>query len=279
MQLHRFDDIQKFRHYTQTYLSQHEAEHNLLLGISHILLHHPERYLYPPYLAVVETDGHILGVALQTPPHKLVLSKFQNLDALTLIAQDLQTNAAELPGVGGLLAEVQAFLQIWQSLTGRSHKLAMEMRIHQLTAVQPIKTASGLLRPATLADRPLLLQWFQEFLDEAIASFGEKAEHLTDNALKQQNVYFWEDTIPVSFACGNQFLPTAARIGPVYTPPDYRCKGYATACVAALSQKFLNQGCNRCFLFTDLSNPTSNHLYQKIGYRPVCDWYDYSFTS
>ncbi len=83
--------------------------------------------------------------------------------------------------------------------------------------------------------------------------------------------------MPVSWASGSQSLPTAARIGPVYTPSDYRRKGYATACVAALSQKLLDQGCKRCFLFTDLANPTSNHIYQQIGYRPVCDWRDYSF--
>ena len=68
------------------------------------------------------------------------------------------------------------------------------------------------------------------------------------------------------------------RIGPVYTPPALRGRGYASACVARLSQDKLDEGRTFCFLYTDLSNPTSNHIYQEIGYEPVCDVADYRFT-
>jgi hypothetical protein len=125
----------------------------------------------------------------------------------------------------------------------------------------------------------MLLEWFQDFVDEAIPSFEEDAERLVEGSLNRQSVYLWEDGVPVSFACGSKSLPSAARIGPVYTPPEYRRKGYATACVAALSQQLLERGCHSCFLFTDLANPTSNYIYKTIGYRPVCDWHDYSFIS
>jgi hypothetical protein len=71
--------------------------------------------------------------------------------------------------------------------------------------------------------------------------------------------------------------PNGIRINLVYTPPEYRRKGYATSCVAALSQTLLAEKRKNCFLFTDLSNPTSNHIYQTIGYQPVCDLNDYWF--
>ena len=71
--------------------------------------------------------------------------------------------------------------------------------------------------------------------------------------------------------------PNGIRVNLVYTPPEYRKKGYATSCVAALSQTLLDQGRKYCFLFTDLANPTSNHIYQTIGYQPVCDMNDYWF--
>jgi uncharacterized protein len=87
------------------------------------------------------------------------------------------------------------------------------------------------------------------------------------------------DNAPVSLAAGRQRSPTVGLIGSVYTPPAYRRKGYATACVAALSQKLLDEGCDRCFLLTDLANPTSNHIYREIGYIPVCDWHEYAFIS
>jgi predicted GNAT family acetyltransferase len=279
MQLHRFDDIKEFCDRTGAYLLQYEAEHNLLLGLSHTLLHHPDRYPNLPYLAVAEIKGEIVAVAIRTPPHKLVLSKTVEPTALELIANDLYNHQETVPGVSALVAEAQTFVKAWQTLAGQSHQLTIQMRIHQLTEVQPVATAKGFLRPATQDDRPLLLEWFQDFVDEAIPSFGEDAERLVEGSLKTQSVYLWEDGVPVSFACGSKSLPSAARIGPVYTPPEYRRKGYATACVAALSQQLLKQGCHSCFLFTDLANPTSNYIYQAIGYRPICDWHDYSFIS
>ncbi len=69
------------------------------------------------------------------------------------------------------------------------------------------------------------------------------------------------------------------RIGPVYTPPEQRGHGYASALVAGVSQWLLDAGNQFCFLFTDLRNPTSNHIYQVIGYQPVGDFTEYSFSS
>ncbi|XQQ07559.1 MAG: GNAT family N-acetyltransferase [Leptolyngbya sp. IPPAS B-1204] len=279
MQLRQFDNIKAFHSIVQDYLLQSEAEHNLMLGILHTLLHYPERYPELPYLAVVETSGKILAVAIRTPPYKLVLSKALNLAAIQLIAQNLQDLGESLPGVSGLVAEVAVFLQAWQALTGQSYRRVMEMRIHQLTQVESVATAGGHLRLATEADRSLLVEWCTAFASEIGEVVIDVPEKMVDAGLKRQSIYLWDDGMPVSWASGSQSLPTAARIGPVYTPPQYRRKGYATACVAALSQKLLDQGCEHCFLFTDLANPTSNHIYQQIGYRPVCDWHDFAFPS
>jgi hypothetical protein len=287
MQLRRFDNIKEFWQYAQNYLLQYEAEHNALLGVVHTLLHYPERYPESPYLAVctshnsegIAQSDNILGIAIRTPPNKLLLSKVQDLKALKFIAEDLQQEP--LSGVSGLVTEVEPFVQTWQTLTGQSYRREIEMRLYQLTQVLPMATVNGYLRLATQSDRPLLLQWFTAFNSEieiVTDDVIDAIQRMVDVELKRQSIYIWEDGIPVSMAGGRKFSPTAARIAPVYTPPDYRRKGYATACVAALSQKLLDQGCARCFLFTDLANPTSNRIYQQVGYRPICDWYEYSFT-
>jgi uncharacterized protein len=277
VQLHRFDTIDEFWNKTQPYLLKHEAENNVLLGIVHTLLYNPTRYPDPPYLTMVEIDGVVVATAIRTPPHKLLLSKVKNLNALNLIAQDLDRE--QLPGVMGLVPEVETFLQSWRGLTGQSYRLLVEMRIHQLKALQPLKTANGHLRLATEKDRDLLLEWLPAFDAEIGFEVMEDVERIVNNRLKKQDTYLWEDNAPVSLAAGRQFSGTASRIGSVYTPPAYRRKGYATACVAALSQKLLDEGCDRCFLLTDLANPTSNHIYQEIGYVPVCDWHEYSIIS
>lgn len=276
MQLHRFDNIQEFWHSTQAYLLQHQVENNVLLSISHTLLHNPERYLGKPYLAIVQTSGQILAVAIRTPPQKLILSKAQNMDALRLIAQDLRQE--QLPGSMGLAFEAEIFSQTWLALTGQFYQRSVVMKIYQLTAVQRVSTARGYLRLATEGDRSVLIKWLSAFLSEIDEAVSEDVEHQVDNRLKQQNTYFWVDSTPVSVASSKRVLSTIGRLNLAYTPPEYRRKGYATACVAALSQKLLDYGCRHCLLIADLANPTANHIYQAIGYRPLSDWHEYSFT-
>lgn len=279
MQLRRFSDIKDFWQEAQDYLLQYEAENNLLIGISHTLLHYPDRYPDPPYLAIATSfSDKILAVALQTPPYKLLLSKAQDLDAIALIAQDWQQASEQLPGVGGLVEEAETFVKTWQSLTGCAARRVIEMRIHRLTQVEPVAMANGHLRVATECDRTLLINWVTDFNAEIGEVVKQDPQQAVDAGLNRQSMHVWEDNgVPVSWASGSQSLSEAGRIGPVYTPCEYRRQGYATACVAALSQKLLDQGCKRCYLFTDLANPTSNHIYKEIGYRSVDDWYDYAF--
>ena len=104
------------------------------------------------------------------------------------------------------------------------------------------------------------------------------SESWVDRVLQKQKAYLWDSEIPVSIACSTRSTPNGVGINMVYTPPEHRKKGYASACVAALSQKLLDKGYKFCFLFTDLSNPTSNKIYQDIGYQPVADWNNYSFS-
>ncbi|WP_310487056.1 GNAT family N-acetyltransferase [Chamaesiphon sp. VAR_69_metabat_338] len=277
MRLHKFDSIDKFWDKTQDYLLQNEAENNVLLGVVQTLRSNSDRYPDPPYLAVVEINDEIVATAIRTPPYKLLLSKASNLEALTLIAQDLDRE--QLPGVMGLVPDVETFLQAWQKLTGQSHQLSFVNKIHQIGTVQTVAAISGYLRLATERDRALLMEWIPAFIAEIGETMGQDLDRIVDNRLKTQSTYIWEDGLPVSLAAGRQRSPTVGLIGSVYTPPAHRRKGYATACVAALSQKLLAEGCDRCFLLTDSANPTSNHIYQEIGYVPICDWHEYSFSS
>ena len=65
--------------------------------------------------------------------------------------------------------------------------------------------------------------------------------------------------------------PRGIRIGPVYTPPALRRRGYASNLVAAVTQHQFDEGRTFCFLFTDRANPTSNKIYQSLGYQSVID--------
>lgn len=135
------------------------------------------------------------------------------------------------------------------------------------------------MRRAKECDRFLLIGWCKAFIREAIGDDAVKNDEvrLVDRHLSEGSLYLWQDNIPVSMAGFSGATPNGIRINLVYTPPLYRKKGYATSCVAALSQTLLDARCKYCFLFTDLANPTSNHIYQTIGYQPVCEMNNYWF--
>ena len=138
----------------------------------------------------------------------------------------------------------------------------------------------GRLRVATENDLDLMKRWMFAFdLEAAHADDQAAAWRRAELKVRNGDIYIWEtpDENVVSMAAKTRPLVNVISIGPVYTPPEQRGHGYASNCVAALTQLLLDGGWKYCSLFTDLSNPTSNSIYQKMGYRPVCDFNDYVF--
>ena len=235
MQLRQFDNISEFWQKVQAYLLRHEAENNLVLGVLHTIKNNPERYPNPSDLVMVTKDNDILAVAIRTPPRKLLLAKAADVAALKLIAQYFHKQQIALPGFMGLVPEAENFGREWQNLTGQSSQVTVAMCIHQLTAIKLEKSIPGSLRLATEIDRSLLRQWILAFRLDIGESLNEDVEQVIESGLKRQEIYLWEDGhgLPVSIAAGRA-AGSIARIGLVYTPPEYRQQGYATAAVAAV---------------------------------------------
>ena len=281
MKTTRFINANKYYQRVKSYLLQDEANHCLLLGLSTTLVNSPSKDNNLTYLVTVERHVEIAAAAMQTNlDRKLILSKSINTKAINLIAKDVVLLNKSLPGVIGEKDEAITFARTWQSLTGQSFELAVAMKIHQLKKVQPITPASGNIRSAAPRDRSLLVEWSKAFESEALGKNEPKSDYELwfDRHLKQQSLFVWEDKVPVSMAAFGGATPNGTRINAVYTPAKYRSKGYATSCVATLSQQLLDLY-KYCFLFTDAANPTSNRIYQKIGYQLVCDISNYNFSS
>lgn len=280
MELTRFNEANEFYRRAERFLLAHEAEHNLLLGLCTTLMRHLERVEQRPYLATVEAGGATVGAAIRTPPHNLVLS-LMPAGAVAPIAEDVRRQYATLPGVLAPTGVSRAFVEHWQRLSGQSYRKAVAERIYRLEAVTPVSGVPGAIRRATEADRDLLVAWLAAFYEEALGQTDRRqAERTADARLTTETagMYLWEDGRPVSMAGYSGPTPNGIRVAPVYTPPALRGRGYASACVAALSRLLLDGGRRSCFLFTDRSNPTSNRIYQAIGYRPVCDVDEYRFA-
>lgn len=277
MNLTRYVDVHPFYAAVEHYLLAHEAHHNLMFGICFRLMEQPEYSEHPPYFAAVRDGEEIVAAAVMTPPHNLVLALSRADAALELIAADVRAFSPPT-GVIGAKPESLAFAQAWQRLTGQTFRLAVAERIYELDHVIVPAGVPGRMRIATAADRDLLVEWTYAFALEALHDDDRaRAARSVDMRLRSQAISdcIWEDGRPVSFTSAFRGTPNGARIGPVWTPPELRGRGYASACVAQASRMLLDEGRRFCFLFTNLANPTANHIYQAIGYRPVVDVDEY----
>jgi predicted GNAT family acetyltransferase len=280
--VHRYDKADEFLERAGEFLAAREAEHNLILGLSARLRRDPLVYGEPPYLAVVEEGGEVVAAALRTPPHNLVLSEIDDRKALEPLAGDVRQVFESLPGVVGPKGHVAEFATAWKAATGAQGHRALAQRIFRAETVERPDGVPGRMRPYEDADRELAIRWLDEFVAEALPVSSPQPESSAGFVEQRQNdpdggLVFWEDGEAVSMAGFGGPTPSGIRVGPVYTPPELRSRGYASALTAALTQELLDGGRRFCFLFTDLANPTSNRIYQRIGYRPVTDVDQWSF--
>ncbi|MCZ7588535.1 MAG: GNAT family N-acetyltransferase [Gaiella sp.] len=257
-----------------------EARHNLALGILSFTLEHPD--VYPEVRGwAVRERGTVVGAALRTPPYNLVLVRPQGPDALEALVAAIED---ELPGVVGGVPEVDAFAESWSARCGVTAATRLDQRIYSLVEVVPPRRVDGAARLAGVADRPLVLGWITAFTEEALHGGDDpgRIERSVDARLGGEGsggICLWEvGGEPVSLAGFGGPTPNGLRIGPVYTPPERRGCGYGSAVTAAVSQRALDRGKRFCFLYTDLANPTSNAVYIRIGYEPVCDSREIAFA-
>ena len=273
MRVRRFTGVADFLDAAGGFLGAREAEHNLIFGIASNLRDAPDQFSAPPYLATVSVGDRVVAAALQTPPFDLVLSEIDDPAAIAVLAEDVLDR--DLPGALGPVEHVRAFVAARSARGGPPGRLHMSERIFRLSEVIPPAFVAGRVRVAEPTDRDLVIDWLGGFMDEAGLEPKDRAETvaMADRwlARRGRTLYLWDDGRPVSLAGIGSPTPHGLRVGPVYTPPDLRGRGYASALVAAMSQAALDEGRTFCFLFTDLANPTSNHIYGTIGYEPVRD--------
>lgn len=276
MLVRRFDDPVAFRETATPFLLRDEARHNLVFGISSTLIQKPGLYeLFD--LWVVSEEDEVLGAALRTPPFNLVLAQPADDAALDVLVDRLLEERQELPGVVGAIPEIETFVGAWTSENDLDATRVVRHGIYELRGVLSTPAAPGRVRPATPRDRDLVVRWATAFADEALPDQSEGAPgtrwvEARLDATEASGIWLWEDRgAPVSMSGYGGETPNGIRIGPVYTPPEVRGRGYATTLVAEQSRWLLDAGRSFCFLYTDLDNPTSNALYRRIGYRMVAE--------
>ncbi|MFF7494594.1 GNAT family N-acetyltransferase [Streptomyces rubiginosohelvolus] len=210
-------------------------------------------------------DGAVAGTLVRTPPHVALL---------TAVPAEAVEPLVESLGAGPDLDGVNADRDIAALLAARlpGYRTVQEQRLYRLGALRPPSPApEGRARAATRADRALLVAWVRGFAD-ATGQSKSSAEWLVDEATERGSLTLWESGgTPVALAGRTRMLAGTVRVTLVFTPPEFRGRGYGAAVTAESSRAALAEGAAEVLLFTDLANPTSNGVYLRIGYEPVAD--------
>lgn len=270
-------DAEAFLARARAWLEAREDEHNLILGLASALRDvapgpGPEGYL----LATVERAAQVVGCVFRTPPHKVGLTRMPP-EAAAPVAASLAVRYDTIPGMMGPPDVVSAVAEVWARLRGVRVLAGAAQRMYRLDTVVLPEGVGGRMRAAGADDLPTLHAWGEAFAAEAGLAF--RAPPATRAGWVERGVAFlWEDEgEPVSMAVVPARTGRGSRIGYVYTPPERRGRGYASALVARVSEREVEEG-RFCVLYTDLANPTSNAIYRAVGYRPLCDVLDVTFT-
>jgi predicted GNAT family acetyltransferase len=225
------------------------------------------------WATVVDGEETVRGVAMHTPPHRLFVSRMPP-DAAAALAETVADADRDLPGVNGACESTAAFAKAWAARTGQTSTVITAMRMYRLGQLRRPPSVPGEAVVATAPDDvELVAEWVAAFHDEAVPD-GPVEDWFTfaQRLIATEQVHLWRDEgRTVSLAGVSAPAAGVARVAPVYTPPAERRHGYGTAVTAEATAAAIAAGAEHVVLYTDLANPTSNAIYQTIGYRPDHD--------
>jgi len=266
-----------------TYLERNESENNRPLGYAYRLAEDLHAYdSEPPLLLSILEHGKAVGVTIMTRPYRIIVSRIgTNVKAAVVpLVHHLREIDVQISEIIGPAAEAQAFSDCWvEGMLDVSARISMRMRIFEARSVANLPLSLGKLRLARPEEHPLMARWITDYSETVGKPISfEIAKSWTEALIQNQQLHIWDIKCPVSIAAVDRPTRNGIAIHSVYTPPEHRNKGYATSSVLLLTQKMLTDRYSFCCLYTDLSNPTSNSIYTKIGYVPIGDALAFNFS-
>ena len=221
---------------------------------------------------VARRGAAVVGVGSITGGFNMLLSRLAEDDVVPALVNALFAQELPVPGVMGNERDALAFATAWQAHTGTRIVPGMRQAIMACRTVRPPRAVPGTWSHAVASDREWLLPWLQAFTDEVHpVPDPDAGAAILRSVQPPGGMFVWRaaDGHPVSIAGYKGRTVNGIRIGPVYTLPQYRGRGYGSAITALATQALLDEGRQFICLYTDLANPTSNHIYAAIGYEPV----------
>jgi RimJ/RimL family protein N-acetyltransferase len=272
---HYSDDPAAARSSASDFLEARPIDHNIVLTLLAQRIATPE----PGHYWWVADGESVVGFAMQSPvTFKAAVSPGASavIDALV---PEVAATAPALPGIIAEAATAAAFAGRWAERRKLPVIPEEGQRIYVLAVLRPPSGVAGTLRPATLDDIPRLVQWNDGFCTDTGQSRPSDPAAWTGRLVAARRLFLWDRGAPVSMCTVTSPIAGVSRVGYVYTPPEQRGHGYAAAVVSMVSAAALADGADRCMLYTQLSNPTSNAIYRRLGYEPFAEVLAYAFRA
>ncbi|MBP3969591.1 GNAT family N-acetyltransferase [Bacillus sp. WL1] len=268
IQLHVYEEILTFKEEVTPFLEKNEQENNLILGVLQMIQQ-------PIFMGIAKREEEIAVVFLQTEEKKQIIvatSEVMEVDIKEL-AKELTKVYPDIPGLIGNKKVVQRLAEEIAVLENKKTTVAMEQGIYELKQVKKKWTEEGIFREINSDELPVIEKWIYQFCEDVnLPTTKEEAEQTAHTLITNHRLFGLEiDGKLVSVAAKTRPTKNNITINFVYTPKEERKKGYASNCVAALSQRMLDEGYKTTTLYTDLANPTSNKIYQEIGYEKIAE--------
>ena len=268
IQLHVYEEILNFKEEVTPFLEKNEQENNLILGVLQMVQQ-------PIFMGVAKQEEEIVVVFLQTEEKKQIIVATSEIaeEDIVELAKKLTKVYSNVPGLIGNKKIVQKLAEEIAVLENKKTNVVMEQGVYALQQVKKKWTEDGAFREIGSDELPLIEQWIYQFCEDVnLPITKEEAKQTAHTLIITHRLFGLEvDGKLVSVAAKTRPTKNNITVNFVYTPKEARKKGYASKCVAALSQRLLDEGYKTTTLYTDLANPTSNKIYQEIGYEQIAE--------
>ncbi|OJE37715.1 acetyltransferase [Bacillus proteolyticus] len=266
IQLHVYEEVLRFKEDVTSFLEKNEQANNLILGVLQVVQE-------PIFMAVAKRGEEVTIVFLQTVERQMIVATSEIAEEdIVELAKELTKVYPDIPGFIGNKKVIKKLAEEIAILEQKKIVVGMEQGVYELKRVKK-KWNDGIFRTINSDELPLIEKWIYQFCEDVKLPTTKEEAKQTAHTLITTNRLF-------GLEVGGKLVSVAAKTRPttnnitvnfVYTPKEERKKGYASNCVAALSQRMLDEGYRTTTLYTDLANPTSNKIYQEIGYEEIME--------
>ena len=225
---------------------------------------------------LLEADGDVAGLVIESPAgHYAAISPVGRQYADKMASAILE-EGHHLLGVVGEAGAAAGFAGCWSEGVNKAAVVEDAQRLYVLGDLTRTEGVAGMLRRAEHDERDLIIEWWSAFQVET--GLPERdVSAAVDFGLSTGRLFFWDDGGPRCVARATQPLGGVSRIGAVFTPPRWRRRGYAAACVGALCHWVRIEEYANSILYAQLANPSSNAIYRRLGFRAVSELLTYRF--